>query len=146
VLWVDAANRFDAHGLAKAAWARGLDARAVLGRVQVARPFNAFQLTALVTDKLPRLAPAPVVLADPLAPFYDDELPLEDARRAFERFRLGLAGIPGPVVALLVGREAPIGRREFAPRLVARAASVLRLDDPEAGAIPASLPVRLPED
>jgi hypothetical protein len=127
VYWVDAVNRFDAHGLAKAARALGMDPRGVLGRVEVARPFNAFQLAAIVTGKLPRLPRSPVILAEPLALFYDDEFPLEDARRVFERFRLGLADVPGPVVALLVDREAPTGRREFASRLTAVAANVLRL-------------------
>ncbi|MBL0057928.1 MAG: hypothetical protein IPP35_02150 [Elusimicrobia bacterium] len=127
VYWVDAANRFDAHGFAKAAQVLGLDPRATLSRVHLARTFNAFQLAALVAGKLPRLPVAPVVLADPLAPFYDADLALEDARRAFDRLRFGLADVPGPVLVLLVDRPAPPDRGFFSALLLDQAQTVTRI-------------------
>lgn len=124
IYWVDAANRFDAHALAKTAQRCQMDPRGVLSKIQLARTFNAFQLAALVTGKLPRLAPGPVVLADPLAPFLDEELALEDAQRAFQRFCLGLADVPGPVLALVVDRPSPPGRNYFSRRFLKLAQSV----------------------
>jgi chromosome condensin MukBEF ATPase and DNA-binding subunit MukB len=56
IYWVDAANRFDAHALAKTAQALSDESRAVLSQIQLARTFNAFQLVALVSGKLPRLS------------------------------------------------------------------------------------------
>lgn len=126
VYWIDAANTFDAPALAKAAQRQRLDPRAVLSKIQIARTFNAFQLTSLVIGRLPGMPAGPAVLADPLAPFYDDDLPLEDARRAFARWRDALAATARPVLALLVERRAPPGRGDFAPRLLAGARSVAR--------------------
>jgi len=123
IYWVDAANRFDAHALANTAQGYRMDPRDVLSKIQLARTFNAFQLAALVTEKFPRLAPGPVVLADPLAPFLDEDLALEDAGLAFDRFCLGLAAVPGPILALVVDRPSP--RREcFSQRFLKLAQSV----------------------
>jgi hypothetical protein len=122
--WVDAANRFDAHALAKRAQGLGLNPRTVLSHIQLARTFNAFQLVALLTGKLPRLPPGPVILADPLAPFYDEDLPLEDARHAFNRLLLGLSDVPGPVLALVVDRSPSPSRGDFSSRFLKMAQSV----------------------
>jgi hypothetical protein len=122
--WVDAANRFDAPALSKRAQALGMNPRTVLSHIQMARTFNAFQLVALLSGKLPRLSPGPVIIADPLAPFYDEDLPLEDARHAFSRLLLGLSDVPGPVLALVVDRSAPPSRSDFAPRFLKLAQSV----------------------
>lgn len=124
IYWVDAANRFDARALAVAAQSLGMNPRTVLSRIQLARTFNAFQLAALMTGKLRRLPPAPVVLADPLRSFYDEDLSLEDAWRAFDRVRLGLADVPGPVLALVVDRSVSDDRADFAPRFLKLAQSV----------------------
>lgn len=125
--WVDAANRFDAHALAKRAQELGLNPRTVLSHIQLSRTFNAFQLVALVSGKLPRLAPGPVILADPLAPFYDEDLPLEDARHGFNRLMLSLADVPGPVLALVVDRPAPPCHEDFAPRFLKLAQSIIHV-------------------
>lgn len=125
--WVDAANRFDAQALSKRAHALGINPRHVLSRLQLARTFNVFQLATLVTGKLPRLAPGPVVLADPLAPFFDEDLALEDAYPIFERFCSGLADIPGPVLALVVDRLPLGGRETFVHRFLKLAQSVTRV-------------------
>ncbi len=127
--WVDAANRFDAHALSKRARELGMDPRAVLSRIQLARAFNGFQLAALVKG-LARRPPHPVVLADPLAPFHDEDFPLEDARRAFSGLLLGLADVPGPVLALVTDRPAPSQREDFSPRLLKIARSVIPVECP----------------
>lgn len=126
VYWIDAANTFDAPALAKAAQRLRMDPRAVLPKIQIARTFNAFQLAALVAGRLPRLPAGPAILADPLAPFYDDGLPADDARRVFDRLDGALAIAARPVLALVVERTAPPGRGNLAPRLLARARGVAR--------------------
>lgn len=133
VYWVDAANRFDVRALALAARRGGLDPRVVLSRIHLSRAFNAFQLTALLGEKLPRLPSAPIILADPLDSFYDADLPLEDARNVFSRFSRGIADATGPVLALLEDRRGPPGRGDFSPRLAEQAASVVRLSAREGG-------------
>lgn len=127
--WVDAANRFDAHALSKRARELGMDPRTVLSRIQLARAFNGFQLAALV-EGLARRPPHPVVLADPLAPFHDEDFSLEDARRAFSGLLLGLADVPGPVLALVTDRPAPPQREDFSPRLLKIARSVIPVECP----------------
>jgi hypothetical protein len=71
-----------------------------------------------------------VVLADPLAPFYDEDFPFEDARRAFGEFLSGLADVPGPVLALVADRPAPPQREDFSPRLLKMARSVTPVECP----------------
>lgn len=127
--WVDAANRFDAHALSKRARELGMDPRSVLSRIRLARAFNGFQLTTLVRG-VARFPPSPVVLADPLAPFYDGDFPFEDARRAFGEFLSGLADVPGPVLALVVDRPVPPQREEFSSRLLKVARSVIPVQCP----------------
>jgi hypothetical protein len=129
VYWVDAANRFNAHALSKRARELGMDPRAVLSRIRLARAFNGFQLTTLVRG-VARFPPSPVVLADPLAPFYDEDFPFEDARRAFGEFLSGLADVPGPVLALVADRPAPPQREDFSPRLLKMARSVTPVECP----------------
>jgi hypothetical protein len=65
-----------------------------------------------------------VILADPLAPFYDEDLPLEDARHAFNRLLLGLSDVPGPVLALVVDRSPSPSRGDFSSRFLKMAQSV----------------------
>jgi hypothetical protein len=67
--WVDAANRFDAHALAKRAQGLGLNPRTVLSHIQLARTFNAFQLVALVSGKAAAVSPRPRDLGRPPGAF-----------------------------------------------------------------------------
>jgi len=109
--WIDAGNRFDAYGLSRTARALGFEPRAVLSRVRLARPFNIFQLETMLLRTLPKARLGePVVIADPLAPFCDPDLPDADARRVLPRVLEGIRELGGPRVVLAVIREAPPGR------------------------------------
>ncbi len=128
VFWIEGRHGFDAHALGKMARARGLDPKGVLSRVQLARPFSAFQIEALVTKKLPALAPSrPVILSDPLSLFYDEELPEKDARRTFAGFLDGLKALAVPVLGLVVERESP--RRKFLDELLGISRGTARLTE-----------------
>lgn len=119
VHWIDAGNRFNAHGLAVAARAAGLDERQVLARVQVARPFTAIQLTAMLSRKVPLLpASSPVIVSDPMKLFYDEEMPEDEVARVFRDFIDAVKGLGSPVLALGIERDAPEGRRGLSRRLL----------------------------
>lgn len=127
VCWVDAGNSFAAHHLAREAKRLGADPRAVLSRVKLARPFTAFQLEAMVRDKLHALAGMPVVVAEPLALFTrPDAPPPADARRCFARVLAALGALPS-VLVLEVEREAP-GWRDYWRRLAGGCRATARLE------------------
>ena len=132
VFWIEGRHGFDAHALGKMARARGMDPRNVLSRVQLARPFSAFQMETLITKKLPaatRPPFRPVILSDPLSLFYDEELPEKDARRTFSGFLDGLKNLSVPVLGLVVERESP--RRRFLDELLKISRGTARLTKDE---------------
>ncbi len=111
VLWLDAGNSFNAYGLGYAARFCGADARAALARVALARPFNLYQLETMVKVKVPeRWRGEPVVIADPLPLFYDEDVPAAAARRVLARVLEGMALLPAAWVVLAADRAAPAGR------------------------------------
>ncbi len=134
VCWVDAGNSFAAHHLARTAKRLGADPKAALSRVLLARPFTAFQLEAMVREKLPDLAARmPVVVAEPLALFRDPDLsPREkEARRCFGRALEALAALP-TVLVLEVERDEPLWR-EYWRRLEGAARASARLESGKDG-------------
>src|SRR5271154_3483557 len=52
IVWIDAANQFDAHWIANSARAFHKDSKEVLRSFKYARPFTAFQLETMVNQKL----------------------------------------------------------------------------------------------
>ncbi|MDD5629692.1 MAG: hypothetical protein PHU21_11545 [Elusimicrobia bacterium] len=128
VFWIDAGNSFDAYGLGRSARASGLDPGRVLSRIQLARPFNVFQLQTMVRTRLPALwRGEPVVLSDPLGPFYDEDLSDAEAGRAWEGLRAGLRGLGAAWLVLAVLRRRPEGRRDVLQALVESSDRLARL-------------------
>jgi hypothetical protein len=129
VFWVDGANRFDAYGVGRAAQALGLSPHKILSRIQLARPFSAFQMENIISTKLRRLSESiPVILADPLALFYDAELEEEDAHRAFRSFLKNLKDLPMTILALAVKRTPPASREIFSKQMAREAKAMAHLD------------------
>lgn len=107
VYWLDVGNRFDAYGLGRTARNQGIDPRKALAGIQLARPFNVFQLETMVRSKLPAIwRGEPVILSDPLAPFLDEDLPLEEMERMLPRFLDALHRLPAQWIILGVQRKA----------------------------------------
>ncbi|PCI36925.1 MAG: hypothetical protein COB53_08020 [Elusimicrobia bacterium] len=106
VYWIDVGNRFDAYGLSRTARNQGLDPRKALAGVQLARPFNVYQLETMVRTKLPAVWKGePIILSDPLAPFLDEDLPMEEMERLLPKFLDALHRLPAQWIILGVERK-----------------------------------------
>lgn len=111
VLWLDAGNSFNAYGLGYATRFFGANARSALSRVDLARPFNLYQLETMVKMKVPeRWRGEPIVIADPMPLFYDEDVPAAAARKVLGRVLEGILALPAVWLVLLRDREAPAGR------------------------------------
>ncbi|MBI3552883.1 MAG: hypothetical protein HY077_10230 [Elusimicrobia bacterium] len=131
VFWLDAGNSFDAYGASYAAKALGWEPKEVLNRVQLARPFNLFQLETMVSLKLPfKWKDEPVVLSDPFPLFYDEDVLEAEAKKVFGRVLRGMKKLPAVWLVLVVERKAPQGREEWLPELLKSATGVANLLGP----------------
>lgn len=129
LFWIDAGNGFDAYGAGYAIRRLGADARAALRRVELARPFNLFQLETMVCRKLPGLwRGEPVVVSDPFPMLYDEDVHIRDARRVLTRVIEGMKALPAVWMVLSVERPAPRGRESWARELLSHARHVARLE------------------
>jgi hypothetical protein len=133
VFWVDAGNRFDLYGLSRAARAGGSDPRTVLDHVELARPFTAFQLEKIIASRLTDFSPRPLpmVLSDPMALFYDTDLPQEDAVRLFDIVLGHLRALRVPTLVMAVLRSPMPGRESFSRALRKQAKAVAVLSHTE---------------
>jgi hypothetical protein len=127
VLWLDAGNSFNAYGLGYASRFFGADARAALSRVALARPFNLYQLETMVKVKVPeRWRGEPIVIADPMPLFYDEDVPVAAARKVLTRVIEGMAALPAVWLVLIRDREAPAGREGWEESLSKSAHGAMR--------------------
>jgi hypothetical protein len=127
VLWLDAGNSFNAYGLGYASRFFGANASAALARVDLARPFNLYQLETMVKVKVPeRWRGEPIVIADPMPLFYDDDVPVAAARRVLTRVLEGMMSLPAVWLVLTVDREPPAGREGWEEQLSRCARGAMR--------------------
>ncbi|MFI5345751.1 MAG: hypothetical protein ACHQ51_05190 [Elusimicrobiota bacterium] len=132
VLWLDAGNSFNAYGLGYASRFFGADARAALARVELARPFNLYQLETMVKVKVPeRWRGEPIVISDPMPLFYDEDVPAAAARRVLARVLEGMAALPAVWLVLTADREAPAGREGWEDLLSKNAHGAMRFYGPD---------------
>jgi hypothetical protein len=111
VLVVDAANRFDPYRLVREARSLGLDRRAALQKVRVARAFTSHQLVRLLQEELLRELPPGglVLLLGPVSLFYDEQVPLAERRRLFRYLTRLLAAVKARDALLLLQPPLPQG-------------------------------------
>lgn len=127
VLWLDAGNTFNAYGAGYAARFAGADPRAALARVELARPFNLYQLETMVRVKVPeRWRGEPIVIADPMPLFYDVDVPESGARRVLARVLEGMMSLPAVWLVLAVEHSAPPGREKWEDDLIRTARGAMR--------------------
>jgi hypothetical protein len=123
ILWIDAANRFNAHWVSIVARSVYKDPAVVLSSFHLARPFTAYQLEAMVTQKLLSAAQRYhaffSVIADPLSLYEGAEGRDTQVRKSFRRFIQGVrdAAARLPLV-LLIPEPAP---QSYFPELLAEA-------------------------
>ena len=127
ILWLDAGNSFNAYGLGYASRFFGANARAALSQVQLARPFNLYQLETMVKVKVPeRWKGEPIVIADPMPLFYDEDVPVSAARKVLGRVLDGMLALPAVWLVLLRDHEAPAGREGWDEVLSKNARGAMR--------------------
>jgi len=123
IVWVDGANAFNAYLVALAARAVLKDSERVLRSYHVARPFTAYQLEAMVSEKLlpasRRINALICVIADPLRLFADAQGRDTQIRQCFNRFIIGLqaAATETAILVLAPNRHPlrpPIGHQRIA--------------------------------
>lgn len=106
VVWVDAANAFNAYLVGITARSAGREPAAVLRSYFVARPFTAYQLETMVASKLmpsvQKVGAVFAVLADPLRLFADAEGRDTQIRQCYERFIAGLRAASRETAILVV--------------------------------------------
>ena len=106
ILWVDAANAFNAYIVAIAARGAGKDPVTVLKSYQVARPFTAYQLETMISEKslmaARRVGASLSVIADPLRLFADAEGRDTQIRPCYGRFIAGLRKMAGETAVLVL--------------------------------------------
>lgn len=131
VFWLDAGNSFDAYGASYAAKVMGWDAKEILSRIQLARPFNLFQLETMVRRKLPeKWRGEPIVLSDPFPLFFDEDVEEEEARKVLSSVLRGMKALPAVWIVLGVERTAPKGREKWLTELLRQANVVANLAGP----------------
>jgi hypothetical protein len=106
IVWVDAANAFNAYIVAIAARSVLKDPTLVLRAYHVARPFTAYQLEAMVSEKLlpvvQRTNALVSVVADPLRLFADAEGRDTQIRQCFTRFIFGMRAAASETAVLVL--------------------------------------------
>jgi hypothetical protein len=89
VVFVDGGNTFQRHHVARLARLHGLDPKRALERIYISRAFTAYQMTALVLEKLKetvkRYDAKLVVISDIAGFFLDKDVAETEARRVYSQ-------------------------------------------------------------
>jgi len=106
IVWIDAANQFNAHWIGQSARAFHKDSKEVLRSFKYARPFTAFQLETMVNQKLlPGVQSCGAlfaVIASPLWLYEEAENQKYATQRSFELFTEGLRRLSKQLAILLL--------------------------------------------
>jgi len=94
VIFIDGGNIFDLYLISEAARLFGLNSEETLKKIWVSRAFTAYQLTALITEKLPEILkrekPRLVVVSNIAALYCDPDIGILEATRTFNHVTLFL--------------------------------------------------------
>lgn len=85
IKWICGDNAFDPYAIAREAYALEASSEAVLGRIQIARAFTAYQLAELVCRLQPQEEPNLVIISGLCTSFLDEDVNATDAARLFYR-------------------------------------------------------------
>lgn len=141
VVYVDGGNTFDPYAVSAIAQEYGLEPRSVLEKILVSRAFTAYQLTALVFEKLEealkRHRSKLVVVSDITGLFLDRDVPKIEGRDIFLKMTQYLSDLASRRRAVIVASYFP---RPYSSRnlflesvLLARASTVVRFKESRGG-------------
>jgi len=106
IVWIDAANQFNAHWVAQSGRACHKDSKEVLRAFKYARPFTAFQLEAMVNQKLlaavQKYQALFAVIAHPLWLYEEAQGQKYATRHSFELFTEGLKRLSQQLAILVL--------------------------------------------
>jgi len=145
VFVLDGENSFRSYAVARYARALGLNPRHALAQVRVARAFTCYQMTDLVAKVSARAgaADAAIVCLGLLGTFYDEDVPLSDARRLLQNTIAELKKLAEDFPILITVRPPPLKAKARVALVYALAqqADTIRWLHPDPGN---ALPVRMP--
>jgi len=141
VVFIDGGNTFDPYAVSAMAQEFGLEPRSVLEKILISRAFTAYQLTALVFEKLEealkRYRAKLVVVSDITGLFLDRDVPRIEGRDIFMKMTQYLLDLASRRRAVVVASYVP---RPYSSRnlflesvLFGRASTVLRFKESKGG-------------
>jgi hypothetical protein len=111
VVFVDGGNTFQLHHVARLARLHGLDPKQTSARIYISRAFTAYQMTALVLEKLRetirRYDAKLVVISDIAGFFLDKDIAETEARRVYSQVTAYLANFAKENQVMLVATYPP---------------------------------------
>lgn len=127
---LDGGNRLQAYPLTRALRARSVQVNTLSQRVLIRRAFTAYQMLALL-ESVPT-APIPCVILDPLAAFYDETLPIGQARLLAQRCLQQVERLKKAAPVFIFLTPAPCPQRAFLPAMICEKTDALFLEQEEA--------------
>jgi len=141
VVYIDGGNTFDPYAVSAIAQEYGLEPRSVLEKIFISRAFTAYQLTALVFEKLEealkRYRSKLVVISDITGLFLDRDVPKMEGRDTFLKMTQYLSELATRRRAMVVASYFPrpyYSRNLFLESvLLGRATTVIRFKESKGG-------------
>lgn len=132
VVFVDGGNTFRLYQVARLAQLHQLNPREVLERIYISRAFTAYQMTALIMEKLKETVKKYdaklVIISDIAGLFLDKDIPDEEARRIFSQVNAYLSTFAKENQLILIATYPPhqdTRRNNFLHTLTCGRASVV---------------------
>jgi len=137
VVYIDGGNTFDPYAISAIAQEQGLEPKSVLDGIFISRAFTAYQLTALVFEKLEetskRYRSKLVIISDITGLFLDRDVPKIEGRDIFMKMTQHLSNIASRRRAVIIASyfQRPRSSRGLflGPVLLGRASTVMRLKE-----------------
>ena len=116
VLFIDGDNRFNPYPIANLAKRIGRDPGTFLSSIFISRAFTCHQMSSLITrqlgDGIARHRPRLVLLAEPLATFYDESIPHLERKTLLSRAVAALARSAREGTWIVMLASAPSSRKQ----------------------------------
>ena len=111
VVFIDGANTFRLYQITRLARLHQLDPKQVLDRIYISRAFTAYQMAALILNKLEDAAKACnaklVIISDIAAMFLDKDVQEEEAKRIYSQVTIRLSNFAREQQAITVATYPP---------------------------------------